>query len=68
MTRFDVVIKFFSCFLTTTIDHSLLKCTLITFLGHIHNQDIQKRIAKNYFEILLYLLFHDYNGLVYDCN
>jgi hypothetical protein len=27
-----------------------------------------KRIAKNYFGFLLHLLFHDYNGSVYDYN
>jgi hypothetical protein len=25
----------------------------------------KERITKNYFKFLLYLLFHDYNGLVY---
>jgi hypothetical protein len=28
----------------------------------------KKKIAKDYFGFLLYLLFHDYNGLVYDYN
>jgi hypothetical protein len=28
----------------------------------------KKRIAKDYFEFLLYLLFHDYSGLVYNYN
>jgi len=27
-----------------------------------------KMIAKDYFGFLLHLLFHDYNGLVYDYN
>ncbi len=26
------------------------------------------RTVKNYFESLLYKLFHDYWGLVYDCD
>jgi hypothetical protein len=42
-------------------------------MGHIHNQGTQKdsnkkRIAKDYFEFLLHLLFHDYKGLLYDYN
>ncbi len=44
-------------------------------MGHIHNQGIQKdyltkklRTGKDYFEFLLYLLFHDYRGLIYDYN
>jgi hypothetical protein len=41
---------------------------------HIHNQGTQKdglmkkKITKDYFGFLLHLLFHDYNGLVYDYN
>jgi hypothetical protein len=44
-------------------------------MGHIHNQGIQKdyltkklKIVKDYFEFSLYLLFHDYRGLIYDYN
>jgi hypothetical protein len=42
--------------------------------GHIHNQRTQKdgltkkKTTKDYFGFLLHLLFHDYNGLVYDYN
>ncbi len=41
---------------------------------HIHNQGTQKgqskkkKDCKGPFWILLHLLFHDYNGLVYDYN
>ncbi len=42
------------------------------FLIDIHSQGTKndgltkKKIAKDYFEFLLYLLFHDYNEVVYD--
>jgi hypothetical protein len=42
--------------------------------GHIHNQHTQKDnlmnffFTKDYFGFLLHLLFHDYNGLLYDYN
>jgi hypothetical protein len=48
--------------------------TTYNSLGHIHNHGTQKdglmkkMIAKDYFGFLLHLLFHDYNGLVYDYN
>jgi hypothetical protein len=40
-------------------------------LGHIDDQGTKKDsskcfFAKDYFGFLLHLLFHDYNGLVYD--
>jgi hypothetical protein len=36
--------------------------------GYPKGRSNGKMIAKDYFEFLLHLLFHDYNGLVYDYN
>jgi hypothetical protein len=42
--------------------------------GHIHKQGTQKDgllkkgLWKDYFGFLSHLLFHDYNGFVYDYN
>jgi hypothetical protein len=37
-------------------------------LRYTKRQSNEKKNVKNYFEFLLYLLFHDYNGLVYHYN
>jgi len=36
--------------------------------GYPKGQSNEKRIAKDYFEFLLHLLFHNYSVLVYDYN
>jgi hypothetical protein len=51
-----------------------MKYHLLLPYGHIHNQGTQKdgltkkRTTNDYLGFLLHLLFHDYNGLVYDYN
>jgi len=37
-------------------------------LGYPKGQSNEKRTTKDYFGFLLYLIFHDYSGLVYDYN
>jgi hypothetical protein len=37
-------------------------------LGYPKGQSNRKRTTKDYFRFLLYLIFHDYDGLVYDYN
>jgi hypothetical protein len=36
--------------------------------GYSKGQFNKKTFAKDYFEFLLYLLFYNYSGLVYDYN
>jgi hypothetical protein len=49
-------------------------CAMKVTTRHIHNQGTQKdsltekKTTKDYFRLLLHLLFHDYRGLVYDYN
>ncbi len=46
----------------------------VIIFGHIHGQATKEdglmtnKTTKDYFAFLLHLIFHDYNGLVYDYN